>query len=282
MSTIVSTDAMLASPFARSSYRQADGDFSGELDRPDPADDARAEHAAKHAQAVPKPIDSLSSGVRGSAASDPDMAEAADASGSPPDSASLPESTILLVNQIVQPVSLMGQLLASRVYGEHLLGGGYLSVASTAEADESAAVKMPGAEMAETSFEAIDRSAPPDAGVVEAEDAAGASVTAVFAAAIPVPDVADADRSEATAASDRSSMFAAVARSWPDHLLRAIGQSDGSCVVWLRDFRLGDADADEQIAALVREAHSQGVRLSKIILNGREAWTSPTKTLKGE
>jgi hypothetical protein len=282
MSTIVSTDAMLASPFARSSDRQADGDFSSELDRPDPADDARAERAATRARPLPKPVDALPPGVRGNAASEPRVTEPADASGIPQESPSLPESTIALVNQIVQPVSLMGQLLASRVYGEHLLGGGYLSVMSTAEADEQAATTAHGVVAAETSFEAVDRVASPAAVVAEAQDAVGTSVTELFAATTQTPGGTDIDWNEATSASDRSSMFAAVARSWPDHLLRAIGQPDGSCVVWLRDFRLGDADADAQVAALVHEAHSQGTRLSRIILNGREVWSSPTETVKGE
>ncbi|RDD81430.1 hypothetical protein DVJ77_12005 [Dyella tabacisoli] len=62
--------------------------------------------------------------------------------------------------------------------------------------------------------------------------------------------------------------------SWAERSLRFIRQREGGLVAWLRDYRAEGDEVSQMVNALRQEAKAQGLVLQKIMLNGREAWTS--------
>jgi hypothetical protein len=44
--------------------------------------------------------------------------------------------------------------------------------------------------------------------------------------------------------------------------------------VWLRDYRIGGDEGSQLVSAIIAQARAHGEALQRIILNGREVWTS--------
>ena len=61
---------------------------------------------------------------------------------------------------------------------------------------------------------------------------------------------------------------------WPESSFRLTKRSDGSAVIWLRDYRTPDEHAPRLVDELVEAALAANIRLGRIVLNGREVWTS--------
>ena len=61
---------------------------------------------------------------------------------------------------------------------------------------------------------------------------------------------------------------------WPESSLRLTRQRDGSATIWLRDYRMPNEGVSQMIDVLVKGAEAAGIRLGRIVLNGREVWTS--------
>lgn len=59
---------------------------------------------------------------------------------------------------------------------------------------------------------------------------------------------------------------------WPLRLLRWLTDGNGEVTAWLRDYSLGDDNADSVVRLLHTMSNEQGVRLNRIVLNGRELW----------
>lgn len=183
------------------------------------------------------------------------------------------------LNAIVQPTGVTEALLGSRVFGIHLLASTYLSELS-ASSDPSSNLN---AEQAATKW--LETSAEKGTGAPEEPTdnlsneveyqlptEVGAAVD-VFTDQSGYAELTNLRHASATsvAAVEASSVI------WPESSMRLTKQRDGVTVIWLRDYRTGSEDASRLVASLVTDANAKGMRLGKIVLNGREVW-SPQKT----
>ena len=176
----------------------------------------------------------------------------------------------------VQPTGITEALLGSRVFGVHLLASTYLSeLAARGAVDPEVVADAALQEMVST---------PSQTHALSSDVSSDLNATAPSK---PLHEDAVAMLSlllegEATAAvshqpsSGAVSIAAAQASTfiWPESSLRLIKQHDGSSVVWLRDYRMPSEDASHLIDSLVKGAEVKGVRLGRIVLNGREIWVS--------
>lgn len=64
---------------------------------------------------------------------------------------------------------------------------------------------------------------------------------------------------------------------WPERLLRWLPDAgQDSSTAWVRDFRIDPSMAQDIVASLQALAKEQGVRLTRIVLNGHPIWHSPS------
>jgi hypothetical protein len=168
-------------------------------------------------------------------------------------------------------------LLEARVFGWHAMAQAYLSELSTADGhaepheamqSDQALAAIQKEAMSETPTAIVIAAAPVAA--EESSTAAQVGVLSKAQAIITLDDAASANAVEPPVADAFASGF------WPERSLRFTRQRDGSSVAWLRDFRLGDAEASHLIRFVLSDARQKGVVLSRIMLNGREVWTSPS------
>lgn len=173
------------------------------------------------------------------------------------------------------PGGVTETLLEARVFGWHAMAQAYLSELSTADKHSplrNAAQIDPAftSKKAEVASDTLQ----PDA-IAAAPIAAEEYVAAVH---FDVPPKAQPsitlDDGAANNTVEPAVTEASVSGFWPERSLRFTRQRDGSCVAWLRDFRLGDAEASHLIRFVLSDASQKGVVLSRIMLNGREVWTS--------
>lgn len=76
-------------------------------------------------------------------------------------------------------------------------------------------------------------------------------------------------------ASSPAAMHTQAAMPWLLRLCRWLEQKGHDPSVWLRDYRLDRADAHQLAEALRMHASEQGIRLERIVVNGRELWRAP-------
>jgi hypothetical protein len=177
----------------------------------------------------------------------------------------------------VQPTGITEALLGSRVFGVHLLASTYLSEL-TAQG-ESGTGTLPGvtsSTMANTSPQL--QSAVSEVPLDFSETSHNASLHEEVAVALGV--LVKSEATEATSHSQPVSgasiaLEGASTMLWPESLLRLTRERDGSAVIWVRDYRMSDEGASQVVDALVKGAETAGIRLGRIILNGREVWISP-------
>ncbi len=179
------------------------------------------------------------------------------------------------LNTVVQPTGVTEALLGSRVYGVHLLAGAYLSELVVSESERE--------------FTGPRSEAPPlTESTVPQELAAASSLLDVN---IPTPDeslptqaaVSAIDLlldSEPSMPTDDIALTNAVVSDgtstllWSERSLRFTPQRDGTAIAWVRDYRLESHEMPRLMEALRGEAKAKGMSLNKIMLNGREAWSS--------
>jgi hypothetical protein len=180
------------------------------------------------------------------------------------------------LNTVVQPIGMTEMLLGSRIYGVHLLAGAYLSELSVSEAGQEAlSISSDGLAGDDVPQPSMAVSVNVSSGFVEGEGQGVATSTEVPAvlASIPVESEDTATATDASMPADLATASAAVA-FWPERSLRIHRDVDGGAVAWLRDYRLRSDDLPRVVDATLREAKDSGVVLSRIMLNGREAWSS--------
>lgn len=174
----------------------------------------------------------------------------------------------------VAPVGVTETLLEARVFGWHAMAQAYLSELTTADgvakqlgASEisQAAMMAPSEPMGASvaTAPAANSVAPEDASEVQSLE------TLPIQPSIATDDAAPASAVESTVAGSSAQAL------WAERSLRFTRQRDGSSVVWIRDFRLSDAEASHLTQWVLGDARQKGVTLSRIMLNGREVWTSP-------
>jgi hypothetical protein len=165
-------------------------------------------------------------------------------------------------------------VLEARVFGWHAMAQAYLSELTVAD-DNLKQSDIWHADQADqvVSMEVMD----------EQQNANDVSLSAVAEQASMAPPVEgllpqpSPAMDDATPVNVGESVVAgnAAPALWPERSLRFTRQRDGGSVAWLRDFRLSDSEASHLIRWVLSDANNKGIALSKIMLNGREAWTSP-------
>jgi hypothetical protein len=179
-----------------------------------------------------------------------------------------------LAKATVTPIGVTEALLGARVFGWHAMAQAYLSELTAADGathphdavEESLAPSMSAPDEEAKSV----TSAPVTLAATETDAATPQLQGAVQDQPRSVADDASvSNTAELTLADTTASSY------WSERSLRFTRQRDGGSVAWLRDFRVSDAEASHLIQWVLDDAKAKGTALSKIMLNGREAWASP-------
>ena len=178
----------------------------------------------------------------------------------------------------VHPVGVTEALQSARVFGVHLLAGSYLS--EILLRDESVGRPIPAAEPAYAGGEAQPAVPAPHGG------AAPPSLADVIGGQPSFPQMAVAPSETFAGVESRHAVEtvscpagalacgAPAEVAWSERILRITGEREGHAVAWLRDFRLDAAGEARLVQSVRQEARAHGVKLAKIMVNGREAWAS--------
>lgn len=177
----------------------------------------------------------------------------------------------------LQPTGITEALPGSRVYGVHLLASTYLSELVTRGAPVTEGLPdVTPPTMANPPWQphAGVSDVPPDLSETIHDASLHEEVVAVLSL------LTEGEATEATShapPTGGASIASAEASTllWPESSLRLTKQRDGSAVIWLRDYRMPHQEASQAVDVLVKGAKTAGIRLGRIVLNGREVWTSP-------
>lgn len=175
------------------------------------------------------------------------------------------------------PIGLLsGMMTWSRVFPEHLIASGYLSVVDMAARNgnvpsEQAAPAAWCTDTHESDVNAATRLLDLSA------DARKALATSSFdASRQPIANTgaiaASAIESEVVSLSRVSDAVMPADHFWAERLMRLTQDGDGGSTIWLRDYGLKE-DELEHIAAKLRQRGQQGgVLISRVVINGCEIW----------
>jgi hypothetical protein len=181
-----------------------------------------------------------------------------------------------LADVVVAPTGLTEAILSARVYGWHARGQAYLSELSLAEEQVEPLAEKIGREsfpnetpIEEPAGEAASRPAP-----IETEKLVSAQAATAAGNATQDSGRVSSDDAAPAGAKEVAESNASLAGYWTERSLRFTRQQDGSSVAWLRDFRITSAEAPRLVALALSDAKAKGLKLSRIMLNGQEAWSS--------
>lgn len=168
-----------------------------------------------------------------------------------------------------------GEVAWERIYAEHLVANGYLSVVDRVTSKEESperqttiggwnellvasaqSLSAPEARagLADTQT-AIDEGNPVEGPILQAAEAVGMHIATGSGSEIPLQGPSTA-----------------MDASWAQRLIRVTQGPDGVKTAWLRDFGL-DAESFGSVAEwLRRNALSAGIRVDRVVINGREIW----------
>ncbi|HEX7814754.1 hypothetical protein [Dyella sp.] len=210
-----------------------------------------------------------------------------DMSSAEPETADIPANALLSLAKLVTPIGITEAFLGARVYGLHLAAQGYLSELGLLDADSCprdlkpvAALAAANNDMPLASAMDVSSSVLP-AGFLEPD--AGIQLSPITT---PVPErtaASSAEEADVTAETMASALASAgddVAH-WSERVLR-LGRDGGSGVTaWLRDYRLNESELSGVLDSLTSYAREQGIPLRRVVLNGRQVWTSAPITAQG-
>jgi len=174
-----------------------------------------------------------------------------------------------------QPVGVTEALLGARVFGWHALAQSYLSELAAFDAS-------PGEGELPTEAKASLIQLESQAASVADEEPSSVAETGAMTEAPEVPHVAgptpgiESERDPVSGMEANEPCLAAMTSVgyWAERSLRFTRQPDGLGVAWLRDYRLDAAMGSQVVRLVLQEAKARGVALDRIMLNGREAWSS--------
>jgi hypothetical protein len=185
-----------------------------------------------------------------------------------------------LADVTVAPTGLTEAILGARLYGWHAQAQVYLSELSLAgEQVEQQAVKdSPESHpntisVEEPASEAVSMPTP-----VEVEKLVSTQATTTASDSKPDDVRVSSDDAAPTSAKEIATSDASLAGYWAERSLRFTRQQDGSSVAWLRDFRISSSEAPRLVALALSDANAKGLKLSRIMLNGQQAWPSSNGT----
>ncbi|MDE3071437.1 MAG: hypothetical protein KGJ63_01760 [Pseudomonadota bacterium] len=180
---------------------------------------------------------------------------------------------------VVQPTGNTEALLGSRVFGVHLLASTYLSEL-TARAYPDPAVAPEVTLQGGTHMPAQMRGLPSEMPSLAKDAVADTDLLEVVREALNAMVKSGAPAGTSGSSPPSATAIGSMAAStmlWPESLLRLTRQRDGDAVIWLRDYRASPEAASQLVTVLVEGAKAEGIRLGRIVLNGREVWTSRNK-----
>jgi len=188
-------------------------------------------------------------------------------------------STLEQLDLAVLPIGVTEALIGSRVFGLHLLAGAYLSELSLSEGATPEVTSDVLKAVQSSTASSEEQSAPIDP-PLPAMTAFQEDPSSDESLVMPYAPVS----SEASAADTAPQMAAALESTdaplaqWLERSLRFTKQSDGSTVAWLRDYRSDGQESVKLVDSLIRDAKANGFVLGRVMLNGREVWTSRNDT----
>jgi hypothetical protein len=180
-----------------------------------------------------------------------------------------------LAQATVTPIGVTEALLGARVFGWHGMAQAYLSELTAADGEAHAHELQDAPSVSSASTPDEEAAAPaanePVALATTDADHAAPQLQSVGPMQLRAvsEDASSSNIAEVTLADTTASSY------WSERSIRFTRQRDGGSVAWLRDFRISDAEASHLIQFVLNDAKAKGMALSKIMLNGREAWTSP-------
>lgn len=163
----------------------------------------------------------------------------------------------------------------SRVFGQHLIANGYLSVVDVASGERKGSEALGasvdghegGLEAGGTS-PSISLATDPD----QALDAQAVDLPGLLHPV--VENGTDGNGFEVSENAPLAALETALAsdRRWNKRVLKLTQDPVGACTAWVRDFGLRESEMRTLVALLKRQAALQGVPLGRIVINGREFW----------
>lgn len=168
---------------------------------------------------------------------------------------------------------LPGQVAWSRIYPEHLVASGYLSVVDTAKSEGSVAAEH-------IVGDKLENSPNMDTATPVANGEATAMSNAMMSSSDPLPlsrtgledqarSAADADIASSPQALDAITLADHV---WAERLMRLTRDHDGEATVWLRDYGLKESGLTPLVSRLIQRGRESGLQIGRIVINGREVW----------
>ena len=180
----------------------------------------------------------------------------------------------------VAPVGLTETLVGARIYGMHMQAGAYLSELALPDA-----LAIKASDDGVSSSAMIDDASNTPVAPVSVKAATRTvevnTSTPVRASSWSVQGTTDDSSPNdvlPTTADLQVSTTLGSAAYWAERSLRFTHQPGGGKVAWLRDYRMSDREAAQLVDTLRSEASERGVALNRIMLNGREVWSSRSVT----
>lgn len=160
----------------------------------------------------------------------------------------------------------------SRVYPEHWLANGYLSIVDVSicgmpDPERPLSLFLEGAEPNAV----VEQIAPAIAGNSQSDESQVSVSVSATAHLIERAAEPDTDESIETLSHSLASAMAAD-HTWAERLMRVSRDSAGIRTLWLRDYALESGSISTLVERLRQLASREGVAIDRIVINGREAW----------
>lgn len=168
---------------------------------------------------------------------------------------------------------LPGQVAWSRIYPEHLIASGYLSVVDTAEREVNVGAERGAGEGFGVS-PTVDTATP----VADGEAKVTCEAMTSSSAPLPLSRAGLEDQAisfaDAEIASSPQTLNAITLADhiWAERLMRLTRSHDGEATVWLRDYGFKESDLTPFVSRLIQRGRESGFQIGRIVINGREVW----------
>jgi hypothetical protein len=163
------------------------------------------------------------------------------------------------------------QVTWSRVFAQHWLANGYLSL--VVQPDAQPVLAEP-----ESASRAVSKTSMPAPPFLTARGAHRPSAQVEGDLPLPEPmpaTVSVSQEQETLGMAERLSRWAPVVaadRAWADRLVRISRREDGAATLWLRDFSLAPEQIGRTVQSLIDQARHEGLSLHRIMVNGHPVW----------
>lgn len=279
MTNIFGVDAA-SQPWQRDSTRVSEKDFAHELAKHE-AEQKPGSQVKQDDQGNAKSSAEFGSDTHESGLASLAVASASDEALSTAARAEVLNEAQQLADAPVAPTGVTEALLGARVFGWHALAQVYLSELTAAD-KEQAEQTLHAAQKLSSQPAISEQDAEPStvsmSSTLRMAEGEGVFVAPQTEIITQVQSRLGSDDATSANVAELSTADASATSYWSERSLRFTRQRDGSSIAWLRDFRISDGEASHLIQLVLNDAKANGVALSKIMLNGREAWASSNGT----